>query len=80
MKSAPFKEASAGRLLIIRNSPDEIIEAHREMKARIDGTWNEDSEMKTLGERCRKVFDDYPEALPMNISSYFLRKHHYLLD
>jgi len=80
MKSAPFKEASAGRLLIIRNSPDEIIEAHREMKARIDGTWNEDSTMKMLGERCRKVFADYPEAFPMTISSYFLRKHQYLLE
>lgn len=80
MKSAPFKEASSGKLLMIRNSPDEIIEAHREMKARIDGTWNEDSEIRTLGERCRKVFADYPESFPMKISSYFLRKHQYLLD
>jgi len=80
MKSAPFKEASAGKVLMIRNSPDEIVEAHREIRARIAGTWIEDAQSKLLREECRKVFSEFPEAFPMNMSSYFLRKHSYLLD
>lgn len=80
MKSAPFKAASRGELMMIRNSPDEIIEAHIEMRARSSGLWKDDTRTKVLRERCQKVFSEFPGNFPMNISSYFLHRHSYLLD
>jgi len=80
MKSAPFKAASDGNLLMVRNSSDEVVEAHKELRARIAGTWSEDPSTKDLRERCMKVFSEFPDTLPMRISEYFLRSHPYLLD
>lgn len=80
MESAPFKAASRGELLQIRNSPDEVIEAHIEMRARSSGSWKDDSRTKELQMRSQKVFSEFPGNFPMNISSHFLHKHSYLLD
>lgn len=80
MKSAPFKAASRGEILMIRNSPDEIVEAHREMVSRISGQWSDDSHQQFLREKCQRIFLDFPDTNPMNISAYFLAKHSHLLE
>lgn len=80
MKSAPFKAASRGELLMIRNSSDEIIEAHREMRARRLGNSIENPYQESLRKRCQQIFLEFPETNPMNVSVYFLAKHSYLLE
>ena len=80
MKSAPFKSAARGDLVMIRNSPDEIIEAHKEIQARISGTWFEDAQTQRLRDRCRQIFLDFPDTFPMRISAHFLTKNSHLLN
>jgi len=80
MKSAPFKSAARGELVMIRNSPDEIVEAHREIRARISGIWSEDTQIQTLRDRCQQIFLEFADTFPMRISAHFLAKHAHLLD
>ena len=80
MKSAPFKSAARGEIVMIRNSPDEIIEAHKEIRARISGTWSEDAQIPKLRDRCQQIFLEFPDTFPMRISAHFLTKHAHLLD
>ena len=80
MKSAPFKSAARGELVMIRNSPDEIIEAHKEIRARISGVWSEDTQIQKLRDRCQRIFLEFPDTFPMRISAHFLAKHAHLLD
>lgn len=79
-RSPTYKAASRGELRLIRNSPQELLEAHREMIGRLDGTWIEDDEGRELRTRLEKIFSRYEEWHPLNISSYFLKQHSYLLD
>lgn len=74
------KSIASGEIVAIRGSSREIIEAHREMVERLNGTWFESetiSEQKKLLDEC---FADIPTHEQLPISSYFLTQHHYLLD
>ena len=64
----------------IRNSPEEIVEAHEEMLARLDGTWVESAKARELRERYERIFRDFPQYFPMKIATSFLMKHQYLLN
>ena len=79
-RSPTYKAASRGELRLIRNSRDELLEGHREMIDRLDGTWKEDDEARELQIRLEKIFSRYKEWHPLSISSYFLKQHRYLLD
>jgi len=80
MKSSPFKAASRGELEMIRNSPDEIVQAHREMMDQISNPDIKNEQASEAQLRSRRIFEDFPDAFPMKISTYFLLKHSYLLD
>ena len=79
-RSPTYKAASRGELRLIRNSPEELLEGHREMISRLDGTWKEDDESRDLRVRLEKIFSRYEEWHPLNVSSFFLKRHPYLLD
>lgn len=79
-RSPTYKAASRGELRLIRNSPEELLEGHREMIGRLDGTWKEDDESRDLRVRLEKIFSRYEEWHPLNVSSFFLKQHPYLLD
>lgn len=80
MKSSPHKAASRGELEMIRNSPDEIVQAHREMMDQISNPDIKNEQASEAQLRSRRIFEDFPDAFPMKISTYFLLKHSYLLD
>ena len=69
-----------GKLTAIRNSPKEILEAHKEMLARIDGTWVQDDKAIYRQERLKGLAYEFPELQFMPISDYFVAQHEYLLD
>lgn len=71
---------ASGRVLAIRNSPQEIIEAHKEMLARIDGTWVRDDKARDRQEKVMRIVSRFPDLQVMPISDYFLAQHSYLLD
>jgi putative glycosyltransferase (TIGR04372 family) len=75
MKLQPHKAAAIGDLLLIRNTPQEIVAANAEMLARVRGIWRDNSEMLDLQDRCRQVFLKYSDGYPMPIASSFLVRH-----
>lgn len=64
----------------IRNLPEEIVEAHKEMLARLDGTWVESPAAQEVQRRYEDIFVEFPQYYPMKISTTFLIKHQYLLE
>ena len=79
-RSSPYKAASRGELRMVRNSPDEIIDAHQEMIGRLDGSWSEPDEASTLAGRYAAIMSEFPKYEPWRIPTRFLAKHPYLLD
>jgi hypothetical protein len=65
---------------MVRNSPDEIIDAHQEMTGRLDGSWSEPDEASTLAGRYAAIMLEFPQYEPWRIPTRFLAKYPYLLD
>ena len=63
----------------ILNSPEEIVAAHSEMLARLNGTFRESAVGATLQLRLRALMNEFPE-FGCNIPSSFLVSHPYLLE
>ena len=66
---------------IVKNTPHQIIDVTTEMLMRIDGTWKETEEDKTLQERFRRVQEKLRtgDQTSARIGAKFLREHQYLL-
>lgn len=79
-RSPTYKAAARGKLVMIRNSSEEIVEAHREMIARVSGLWREDDEAREQREQLERIFGDFPEWHPLSVASSFLKRYPYLLD
>lgn len=79
-KTAPYKLASRGDLIPMRNSSTDLIDAHREMHERLAGTWLETQEMTEARSRVKQIFREYPAVEPLNVSSLFLIRYPHLLD
>jgi len=69
-----------GELRVIRNSPEDLIAAHREMLSRADGTWVVDDRIGSLQDRLKSIFAEFPELHVLPISPSFLARYPYLLD
>jgi len=78
--SSPYKAVSRGELRMIRNSPEEINNAHREMIARCDGTWEPDETASEVEERFRRLLSQFPELHQVRVASDFLVRHAHLID
>lgn len=68
---------SRNNLTWIRNSSQEIVEAHREMIARLNGTFVENL---SLRKKFDDLYDEYPRVIKPNIATSFLTRHPYLLE
>lgn len=79
-KGKLFKEVQHGRLRRERNSEEEIRLACREMLARVDGTWREDSFGAELQHRAMCIYEKFPQFEPSQIPSTFLTCYPQLLD
>lgn len=75
-----FGAVARGELSVIRNSPTDYVEAHREMLSRVNGTWVVDDQFGALQDRLKKIYSDFPNLHEVPISSSFLARHPYLLD
>ena len=76
---SPYKKTLSGELCIIRNTPTEIRDAHKEMLARVNGSWETDDASATLQHRIEEIWAEFPMLRIPNISQSFLAKHQYLL-
>ena len=79
-RSSPYKAASRGELRMVRNSSDELIDAHQEMLGRLNGSWSESDEARSLASRLEAIMSEFPSYEPWRIPTGFLAKHPYLLD
>lgn len=75
-----FEAVARGELRVIRNSPEDLIDAHREMLSRVDGTWVVDDRIGALQDRLKSIFAEFPELHVLPISPSFLARYPYLLD
>jgi putative glycosyltransferase (TIGR04372 family) len=66
---------------LVKNTPQQIIDATDEMLKRQNCTWTESDEDLKLQERLRKVINLWPphERSPARMGAKFLREHQYLL-
>ena len=75
-----YKAASRGEIQLVRNSPEVIVDAHREMIARLDRTWTDDEETVELRSRLETIFLEFPDIHPVRIPSLYLRVNSDLLN
>lgn len=76
-----FKQISPrGELLRVRNTSEEIVEALEEMTARVEGTYVEDEESRTLQARAAEIYAEYPRLYPFVVVSSFLKRHPDMLN
>ena len=82
MEGSPYKAALRGELLLIRNSPEEVMEAQQEMLARVNGEWDETDEMRQRREYVERMYDEYvnEDLHPLRMPAKFLERHEYLLS
>lgn len=82
MEGSPYKAALRGELKLIRNSPEEILEAQQEMLSTIYGEWKETESMKSRRQRVESIYSNYHsvDLLPLRIPAAFLERHEYLLS
>lgn len=73
------KEVARGEMIMIRNSPTEITEAHQELNARLAGNWVDTKEMVSLQARLRSLCEEF-DRFPVQVSSSFLSRNSHLLD
>ena len=82
MEGSPYKAALRGELLVIRNSPEEVVEAQQEMLARVNDEWHETDDMRHRREYVERMYDEYVNAdlHPLRMPAKFLERHEYLLS
>jgi putative glycosyltransferase (TIGR04372 family) len=70
-----------GRLKIVKNSPEEIVEVTTEMLLRLSGKWLETAEDRELQARYREIVDSFQhqQRTPARMGAKFLREHQHLL-
>lgn len=70
----PYKEASAGRLRLVRNTPDEVICVHREMLSRLSGEYVETNDVCDIRERFTRIYNEFGLTAP-HVSGEYLQRH-----
>jgi len=75
-----FQLVADGELIAIRNSPTDIVEAHKEMIDRINGRWRESARATKLHQRVAEIYSEFPEYYVPRLPSSFLERHLSLLD
>jgi len=68
----PMKDAGRGELIMVKNSPQEVIAVHQEMLARVEGSYVEDAYTKELRSRFNALYQEFGRTPPL-VSGTFLR-------
>jgi putative glycosyltransferase (TIGR04372 family) len=71
-KRTPMKDAAKGKLIVVKNSPQEIVAVHQEMLERVAGTYVEDAFTKGLRSRFSALYEEFGQV-PPQVSGTFLR-------
>jgi putative glycosyltransferase (TIGR04372 family) len=71
---APMKDAGRGELVMVKNSPEEIVAVHQEMIERVAGTYREDAETRELRARFDVLYEEFGRT-PPQVAGTFLRMH-----
>lgn len=79
-RSYCYKAATRGELRLIRNSPEMIIDAHREMLERLSGNFTEDPETQELRKRYTEIYKQLGDLHPVTLPSMYLRVNSDLLN
>lgn len=76
------KAALRGELLLVRNSSEEIREAHQEMLAWLDGELQETRSARLRRERIEQIYSSYraQELHPLRLPMGFLERNEFLLS
>ena len=80
MSPRRFQALAKGEVRIIRNSTEDIVEAHQEMLSTIDGTWVEDSQTLELSEQLERIYSEFPQYPNRPLPTKYLLRYSYLLD
>jgi len=80
MSPRRFESFAKGEVRIIRNSTEDIVEAHQEMLSIIDGTWVEDSQTLELSEQLERIYSEFPQYPNRPLPTKYLLRYSYLLD
>lgn len=67
-------------LVWCRNSAEDLVEAHREMLMRLDGTWTESPEVMELRRKYLSIFDHFDGFNPPILSAHFMKKYPQILE
>ena len=69
------------KIKILKNTPEEIMDATSEMILRLAGKWIETDEDKELQAKFRSIVNSFPvhQRTPARMGAKFLREHQYLL-
>jgi len=78
-RRTPYKEASFGRLHLVRNTPDELICVHNEMLSRLLGTYVESDEVLLIRQRFEETYRDFGQVAPRVSGEFLLRQRHLIL-
>jgi putative glycosyltransferase (TIGR04372 family) len=71
---APMKDAGRGELVMVKNSPEEIVAVHQEMIERVAGTYREDAQTRELRAKFDAVYEEFGRT-PPQVAGTFLRMH-----
>jgi putative glycosyltransferase (TIGR04372 family) len=66
-------DASRGELVMVKNSPEEIVAVHQEMIERVAGTYREDAQTRQLRAKFGAVYEEFGRT-PPQASGTFLRR------
>jgi putative glycosyltransferase (TIGR04372 family) len=75
-----FEMFAKGNITCVRNTSDDLVAAHTEVLARLDGTWLVSEEELICREKINKLFERFPEFLKGTFLFSFLSKYPHLLE
>lgn len=73
------KHVARGNVELIRNKPNEIVEAHQEMIGRVRGSHITNPASDELNQRLKSIYSEFRGCIPFSIPQQFLFRYQYLL-
>jgi len=74
------KQVARGKVELIRNRPEDVIDAHQEMIRHISDSYVIDPATEDLKQRLMSIYSEFEGCIPFPIPGKFLLQHQYLLD
>jgi len=74
------KQVARGKVELIRNRPEDVMDAHQEMIRHISDTYVIDPATEDLKQRLMSIYSEFEDCIPFPLPGKFLLQHQYLLD